>query len=161
MRVANYVKMATIMTRKETLNDESNPDPGLLDALVPVVFVTTAILNKVGAENDLSLTLIRVLGILWDRRPRMAELADYLGLEKQTMSGLVARAEARGLVARAPNGLDGRATDVFLTKEGAKLVKRLRLQIQQAMTPLTEQLSASDQLLLRDLLHRMLDNPRT
>lgn len=29
---------------------------------------------------------VRVLGILWDRRPRMTELADYLGLEKQTMS---------------------------------------------------------------------------
>jgi len=26
----------------------------------------------------------------------MAELADYLGLEKQTMSGLIARAEKRG-----------------------------------------------------------------
>ncbi|MCF6689896.1 MarR family transcriptional regulator [Raoultella terrigena] len=133
------------------------PGEGLADALVPTAFVTMAILNKIGAENDLSLTLIRVLGILWDRRPRMTELADYLGLEKQTMSGLVARAEKKGLVARAPNAEDGRATDVFLTSEGAKLVKRLHAQTQQALAPLIEQLSAADQQSLQALLRRMLE----
>jgi len=129
----------------------------LLDALVPTAFVTMAVLNKIGAENDLSLTLIRVLGILWDRRPRMTQLADHLGLEKQTMSGLIARAEKKGLVARAPNEEDGRAVDVFLTSEGAKLFKRLRSQMQQALTPLTEQLSPSDQQILQELLQRMLE----
>jgi len=132
-------------------------DEGLADALVATAFVTMAVINKIGAENDLSLSLIRVLGILWDRRPRMAELADYLGLEKQTMSGLIARAEKRGLVARAPNEEDGRATDVFLTSDGAKLVKRLRVQGQQALAPIIEQLSASDQQLLQKLLQRMFE----
>lgn len=130
---------------------------GLTDALVPTAFVTMALLNKIGAENDLSLTLLRVLGILWDRRPRMTELADYLGLEKQTMSGLIARAEKRGLVARAANVADGRATDVFLTGEGAKLVQRLHAQMQASLAPLTSRLSAADQQLLQDLLERMLD----
>lgn len=130
---------------------------GLADALVTTSFVTMAVITKIGAENDLSLTLIRVLGILWDRRPRMTELADYLGLEKQTMSGLIARAEKRGLVARAPNEEDGRATDVFLTSDGAKLVKRLRVQGQQALAPIIEELSPSDQQLLQALLMRMLE----
>lgn len=133
-------------------------DEGLADALVTTAFVTMAVINKIGAENDLSLSLIRVLGILWDRRPRMTELADHLGLEKQTMSGLIARAEKRGLVARAPNEEDGRATDVFLTSDGAKLVKRLRVQGQQALTPIIEQLSASDQQLLQKLLQRLFEN---
>uniref|UniRef100_UPI0028B0C1E0 MarR family winged helix-turn-helix transcriptional regulator n=1 Tax=Stenotrophomonas sp. TaxID=69392 RepID=UPI0028B0C1E0 len=137
------------------------PGEGLADALVPTAFVTMAVLNKIGAENDLSLTLIRVLGILLDRRPRMAELADYLGLERQTMSGLIARAEKKGLVARAPNAEDGRATDVFLTSEGAKLVKRLHAQTQQALVPLTEQLSASDQRQLQELLQRMLESRKS
>ena len=130
-------------------------DEGLADALVTTAFVTMAVINKIGAENDLSLSLIRVLGILWDRRPRMTELADYLGLEKQTMSGLIARAEKRGLVARAPNEEDGRATDVFLTSDGAKLVKRLHVQGRDALAPIIEQLSASDQQLLQKLLQRM------
>jgi DNA-binding MarR family transcriptional regulator len=129
---------------------------GLTDALVPTAFVTMALLNKIGAENDLSLTLLRVLGILWDRRPRMTELAEHLGLEKQTMSGLIARAEKRGLVGRATNVTDGRATDVFLTDEGAQLVQRLHAQMQEALAPLTGRLSAADQRLLQDLLERML-----
>lgn len=141
---------------KKSVKQAPASDDGLADALVTTAFVTMAVINKIGAENDLSLSLIRVLGILWDRRPRMTELADYLGLEKQTMSGLIARAEKRGLVARAPNEEDGRATDVFLTSDGAKLVKRLRVQGQQALTPIIEQLSASDQQLLQDLLLRML-----
>ncbi|MGB6241008.1 MAG: MarR family transcriptional regulator [Castellaniella sp.] len=133
-------------------------DEGLADVLVPTAFVTMAVLNKLGAENDLSLTLMRVLGILWDRRPRMSELADYLGLEKQTMSGLIARAEKKGLVARAPNTEDGRATDVFLTDAGAELVKRLQAQTQLALAPLTEQLGASDRQQLQTLLQRMLES---
>lgn len=142
---------------KKSVKQAPASDDGLADALVTTAFVTMAVINKIGAENDLSLSLIRVLGILWDRRPRMTELADYLGLEKQTMSGLIARAEKRGLVARAPNEEDGRATDVFLTSDGAKLVKRLHVQGKQALAPIIEQLSASDQQLLLKLLQRMLE----
>lgn len=145
------------MKKQRSMKQASAPDEGLADALVTTSFVTMAVINKIGAENDLSLSLIRVLGILSDRRPRMTELADYLGLEKQTMSGLIARAEKRGLVARAPNEEDGRATDVFLTNDGSKLVKRLHVQGKQALAPLIEQLSASDQQLLQQLLQRMLE----
>lgn len=149
------------MKKQKSMKQSPLPDEGLADALVPTAFVTMAVLNKIGAENDLSLTLIRVLGILLDRRPRMAELADYLGLERQTMSGLIARAEKRGLVARAPNAEDGRATDVFLTSDGAKLVKRLHAQTQQALAPLTEKLSAADQQSLQTLLLRMLETRKS
>ena len=146
------------MKKQRPKKQASAPDEGLADALVTTSFVTMAVINRIGAENDLSLSLIRVLGILSDRRPRMTELADYLGLEKQTMSGLIARAEKRGLVARAPNEEDGRATDVFLTSDGAKLVKRLHVQGQQALAPLTEQLSASDRKQLQELLQRLLES---
>jgi DNA-binding MarR family transcriptional regulator len=144
------------MEKPISIKTATLPGEGLVDVLVPTAFATMAVLNKIGAENDLSLTLIRVLGILWDRRPRMTELADYLGLEKQTMSGLIARAEKRGLVARAANAQDGRATDVFLTSAGARLVQHLHLQTQQALAPLIERLGTSDQRLLQDLLERMM-----
>ena len=142
------------------MNQRTKPSERLIDALVPTAFVTMAALNKIGADNDLSLTLIRVLGILWDRRLRMAELADRLGLKKSTMTGLINRAEQRGLVERAPNAVDDRAIDVFLTGEGAALVERLRAQGQQELAPLTERLNASDQRLLTDLLWRMLESPK-
>jgi DNA-binding MarR family transcriptional regulator len=106
----------------------------------------------------LSLTQLRVFGILRDRRPRMAALADYLGLEKSTMTGLVDRAEKRGFLARAPSAEDGRATEVFLTNEGFRLVERLYLEVKQALAPLMDQLDRSEQRHLQDLLRRLLDS---
>lgn len=130
---------------------------GLLDALVQASFVTMAVLNKIGAENDLSLTQLRVCGILRDRRPRMAALAAHLGLEKSTMTGLIDRAEKRGLLARAPSAEDGRASEVFLTSEGMKLVERLYLQVKQELAPLMNRLDTSEQRQLQALLRRTLD----
>lgn len=133
------------------------PSEELVDVFVQAAFVTMAVLNKIGAENDLSLTQLRVLGILRDRRPRMASLAEYLGLEKSTMTGLIGRAEKRGIVARSASADDGRAIEVFLTHEGVQIVERLYSQVQQALAPLTGRLSASDQRRLQDLLGRMLE----
>jgi DNA-binding MarR family transcriptional regulator len=99
----------------------SRANAQLVDALVQASFVTMAVLARVGAENDMSLTQMRVLGILRDRRPRMADLAAYLGLEKSTMSGLVDRAEKRGLLRREANRDDARAIDVVLTESGSAL----------------------------------------
>jgi DNA-binding MarR family transcriptional regulator len=129
---------------------------GLVDALVQTAFATMAVLNKVGAENDLSLTQLRVLGILRDRRLRMAALADYLGLEKSTMTGLVDRAEKRGLLERAPSADDGRAVDVFLSRDGAELAERVYAHVRQSLSPLIQKLTLADQRRVQDLLERML-----
>jgi len=127
----------------------------LLDALAQAAFATMAGLSRLAAENELSLTQLRVMGILRDRRLRMIELAGYLGLEKSTMTGLVDRAEKRGLMARAPNREDGRAIDVFLTKEGLELAALIERQWHAAMAPFTARLNASDQRRLQELLERM------
>ena len=128
----------------------------LLDALAQSAFVITAVLNRVGAEHDLSLTQLRVLAILRDRRLRMSELADFLGLSKSTMSGLVDRAEKRGLLEREPNISDSRATDVLLTARGAQLAGPIFTQISDALRPLIDVLGATDQHRLQKLLTRML-----
>ena len=129
---------------------------GLVDALVQAAFATMAVLNKVGADNDLSLTQLRVLAILRDRRLRMTALADYLGLEKSTMTGLVDRAEKRGLLQRAPSASDGRAVDVFLSPEGAELAGRLSTHIARTLSPTTSKLAPPEQRLLQTLLEQML-----
>ena len=56
----------------------SADDQALIDALARTSFVVMAVLNRIGAEHDLSLTQLRVLAILRDRRGRMSDLADYL-----------------------------------------------------------------------------------
>ena len=129
---------------------------GLVDALVQISFVTMAVLSKVGAEHDLSLTQLRVLGILRDRRVRMTRLADYLGLEKSTMTGLVDRAAKRGLLERGPNAHDGRAVDVFLSPAGAALAVRFQPQVRRSLSPLISELGPAEQRQVRTLLERML-----
>jgi DNA-binding MarR family transcriptional regulator len=107
----------------------------LMDALVRTTFQVTGVLTRVGAANDLSLTQLRVFGILRDRRPRVTELAAYLGLDKSTMSGLIDRAERRGLLARDRNPHDGRAVDVFLTPAGHELTRRLYDEVRRTLAP--------------------------
>ncbi|WP_448061180.1 MarR family winged helix-turn-helix transcriptional regulator [Cellulomonas hominis] len=128
----------------------------LVDALVQTAFATMAVLNKVGAEHDLSLTQLRVIAILRDRRLRMTALAAYLGLERSTMSGLVDRAEKRGLVERAPGASDGRAVEVFLSPGGLELAERLHTRIGRSLAPLTDALDHADRRRLQALLEQML-----
>lgn len=129
-------------------------DDALEDALVRTSFRVMAVLTRIGSEHDLSLTQLRVLGLLRDRRPRMSELATFLGLDKSTMSGLVERAERRGLMARGRSPEDGRAVDVFITPEGRDLAERVQEEIRAALAPFTDRLRAAD----RHLLTRLLDS---
>jgi DNA-binding MarR family transcriptional regulator len=128
----------------------------LISALVRASFATTAVLSRVAAEHDLSLTQLRVLAILRDRRVRMSELADYLGLDKSTISGLVDRAEKRGLLQRAPNPADGRATDVFLTAKGMQLAALGEGKIARSLSPMTGKLTRAETLRLTALLEHVL-----
>jgi DNA-binding MarR family transcriptional regulator len=144
------------MTSQPAVRARAIEQDGLVDALVQAAFATMAVLNKVGAENDLSLTQLRVLAILRDRRLRMTALADYLGLEKSTMTGLVDRAGKRGLLERAPSRTDGRAVDVFLSPDGAELAERLYAEVGRSLSAMTNELIPADQGRLRALLERML-----
>ncbi len=145
-----------MVTSQPTGRARAIEQDGLVDALVHAAFMTMAVLNKVGADNDLSLTQLRVLAILRDRRVRMTALADYLGLEKSTMTGLVDRAEKRGLLERAPNASDGRAVDVFLSSDGAEFAERLYAHIRRSLSPMTSELAPAEQRRLQTLLERML-----
>jgi DNA-binding MarR family transcriptional regulator len=135
------------------------PEPapeGLADLLAHATFVTMAALTRVAAENDLSLTQLRVLAILRDRRGTMSALAAHLGLDKSTVTGLVDRAQRRGLLARAPNAGDGRATDVFLTPAGRAFAAGVQARTAEALSALTDRLSPADRRRLHTLLARML-----
>ncbi|GLZ14116.1 hypothetical protein Acsp04_43510 [Actinomadura sp. NBRC 104425] len=127
-------------------------DDALEDALVRTSFRVAAMLTRIGAEHDLSLTQLRLLGILRDRRPRMTELAAFLGLDKSTLSGLVERAERRGLVARGRSPEDRRVVDVSITPKGRELAERIQQEIRAALAPFTSRLSADDRHLLTQLL---------
>jgi DNA-binding MarR family transcriptional regulator len=137
--------------------ERADPDgEALVDALAQSTFVVMGALTRIGAAHDLSLTQLRVLGILRDRRARVTELADFLGLEKSTMSGLVDRAERRGLLERGKNPEDGRAVDVFMTAAGRELAERVHIEVRRALAPTTSRLDTKERHTLTRLLERML-----
>jgi MarR family transcriptional regulator, lower aerobic nicotinate degradation pathway regulator len=127
----------------------------LRDGLVQVSFAVTAVLSRVAAEQDLSLTQLRVLGILRDREPTMAELATYLGLERSTVSGLIDRAGQRGLVQKSTDPADGRSVRVSLTAEASSLAPRIIAEVGELMAPMIDRLSVSEQHRLTALLDKV------
>ncbi|WNI14539.1 MarR family winged helix-turn-helix transcriptional regulator [Actinacidiphila sp. ITFR-21] len=99
------------------------PDLGIVDSLARLSFLVQAVLGGVAADHGLSVVQLRLLGALRDREPGMRELARHLGLDKSSMTGLVTRAERRGLVRRAPAPHDGRVARVSLTEQGSELAR--------------------------------------
>jgi DNA-binding MarR family transcriptional regulator len=73
------------------------------------------------ATSEFSVTAVSVLGRLRDDGPqRITALADAEHVAQPTMTNLVGRLEARGLVSRGPDPDDRRAVRVALTDEGAR-----------------------------------------
>jgi DNA-binding MarR family transcriptional regulator len=126
---------------------------------VQASFTVIALLSQVAAEHDLSLTQLRVLAILRDREPKMAELATHLGLERSSVSGLIDRAARRGLVRRDTSSDDGRAIRVSLTPDGRRLASLLTNEIGGLIAPMTCSLSSADKKRLSVLLTRLLESP--
>ncbi|WP_261898851.1 MarR family winged helix-turn-helix transcriptional regulator [Mycobacterium marinum] len=116
-----------------------------------------AVLTEVAAEHDLSLTQLRVLGIMRDREPTMGELASYTGLERSTVSGLIERAAARGLVVKTADENDGRAVRVNLTTGARRLERETTKAIEQRIAPMLGRLSAREQQRLAALLSKTLE----
>jgi DNA-binding MarR family transcriptional regulator len=139
---------------------EAEPVPSdVADSLVLASFTVIALLSRVAAEHDLSLTQLRVLAILRDREPTMAELADYLGLERSSVSGLIDRAVKRGLVRRDASEDDGRAVRVSLTPDGRRLASAGAQEIGELLEPMTGHLSQAERNRLSLLLGKLLSPP--
>ncbi|WP_328648709.1 MarR family transcriptional regulator [Amycolatopsis sp. NBC_00348] len=134
---------------------EPGPDE-VLDHLVQVSFTVMALLSRAAAAHDLSLTQLRALAILRDRTPKMAELADYLGLDRSSVTGLIDRAVKRGLVRREASEDDGRAVRVGLTEEAQRLARKLEAEVAGLLAPLTRDLTPAERTRLGTLLGRML-----
>ncbi len=75
----------------------------------------------------------------------MTDLKDHLALEKSSVSGLIDRAEDRGLVARTTGHADGRAVRVRLTEQGAELATRFADEVYAELERLLASLSDPDQ----------------
>lgn len=107
-------------------------------------FAVQEVLGEIAAGHELSITQLRLLGILRDREAAMLDLARHLKLEKSSVTGLIDRAQRRGLVSRATAPHDGRAIYVRLTGEGRRLAEQITAEANEALSRLLDALPARD-----------------
>jgi DNA-binding MarR family transcriptional regulator len=103
------------------------------------------ILARVAARHGFSVTQVRLFGSLRGREPAMSDIKEHLALEKSSVSGLIDRAERRGLVARTTGHPDGRAVHVRLTEHGAELAARFAAEVYAELETLLAPLSDREQ----------------
>lgn len=87
-------------------------------ALIRLSLAVQYVLQDLSRQHDLTPQQSVLLSSLLERPVGMAELSDRLHVEKSTLTGLVDRAERRGLVHRTPDPCDRRALRVALTTDG-------------------------------------------
>jgi DNA-binding MarR family transcriptional regulator len=116
-------------------------DLGIVDGLVQLSALVQAVLAGVAGRLELSVLQARLIGVLRDREPTMAELGRLLDLDKSSTTGLIDRAVQRGLVRRVAVPEDGRSFRVVLTDESVELVKTLTAEVTSQIGALTDDLS--------------------
>jgi DNA-binding MarR family transcriptional regulator len=129
-----------------------------VDALAQLSFLVQNALVEIAGQHDLSIIQMRLLGVLRDRRPTMNELGRLLGLDKSSISGLVDRAQRRGLVIRTPGQTDRRVFQVSLTDAGRDLAGRATGQFAERMATLIDPLPPGDRRTLAELAARIVTN---
>ncbi len=127
-----------------------------VDGLAQLSFLIQNALARRAAEHGLSLIQTRLLGVLRDRKPTMNELAKLLELDKSSITGLIDRAERRGLVERAPSVADRRAVLVGLTDQGRSLVSQVSTRFEADVATIASCLSTSESEALSQLVSRVL-----
>jgi DNA-binding MarR family transcriptional regulator len=128
-----------------TSSDEPpGQDLGLVDGLAQLSFLVQSALAETAGKHDLSIIQMRLLGVLRDREPTMNALGRHLGLDKSSISGLVDRAQRRGLVSRTVSAIDRRAIHVSLTETGRRLAGQCATEFAERIATLAAGLPRTD-----------------
>jgi DNA-binding MarR family transcriptional regulator len=130
-------------------------DLGLVDALAQLSFLVQGVLTEIARKHDLSIVQTRLLGVLRDRELTMHELGRHLGLDKSSITGLVDRAQRRGLVIRSVSAADRRAFHVLITDAGRQLTEQVAARFTERIEMLVTGLPDADRQRLSQLATRI------
>jgi DNA-binding MarR family transcriptional regulator len=117
---------------------------GAASGLVRLTFLVQNLYAEVGRGCDLTVAQAQMLCSLTDESLGMAELSGVLGLERSSLTGLVDRAEHRGLVVREGDPRDRRVVKVTLTPAGADAVHKFHQQLTERLEELLQDLPATE-----------------
>lgn len=125
---------------------------GVVGAMTSLAFALLRCMEGIAAEKGISLIQARLLVNVLDRRPMMSELARQLHMEPSSMTGLVMRAEAHGLLTRRKEGVQ---TRVHLTEAGLEVAEGLVQRVIEEITERSASLTVDECLLLEDFVSRI------
>ncbi|MFC5747292.1 MarR family winged helix-turn-helix transcriptional regulator [Actinomadura rugatobispora] len=122
-------------------------DPADMDVATGLVQLTSlvqGIYAAVSARHDLTPAQAKLLCVLLDGPRGMADLARCFGVEKAALTGLMDRAERRGLAQRAPVPGDRRALQAVLTRTGRQAATAFHAEVSAELAHLTAPLNPAD-----------------
>jgi DNA-binding MarR family transcriptional regulator len=113
-------------------------------SLVQLSGLVQGVYARVSECHDLTPVQAKLLCILLDGPRGMAELARCLGVEKAALTGLMDRAERRGLARRSSVPGDRRALQVTLTATGRRAAVAFQAEVSAELKALIAPLRAED-----------------
>jgi DNA-binding MarR family transcriptional regulator len=120
------------------------PEADVAGGLLQLTGLVQAIYACVSERHDLTPVQARLLCVLLDGPRGMAELAHCFGVEKAALTGLMDRAERRGLARRSPVPGDRRALQATLTDAGRRAAAAFHTELGAELSRLVAPLAPPD-----------------
>lgn len=131
--------------------------PDIVSALIQLSGVVQGIYTCVSDSHELTPAQARLACALLDGPRGMAELGQFLGVEKAAMTGLMDRVERRGLAGRSTVEGDRRALRVTLTDEGRDIAAAFHAELGAELGLLVAHLPPEDTAHLRRTIAGIID----
>jgi DNA-binding MarR family transcriptional regulator len=119
-------------------------DTDVSSGLIQLTALVQAIYARVSERHELTPVQARLLCVLLEGPRGMAELAGCFGVEKAALTGLMDRAERRGLARRSAVPGDRRALQVTLTDAGRQAAAAFHAAVGEELSGLTASLAPAD-----------------
>ena len=128
----------------ESYRTGAGDDLDAADGLIQLCRLVQGIHARISERHDLTPVQARLICVLAFGPRGMAELAQCFGVEKATLTGVVDRAEQRGLVRRSPVPGDRRALHVTLTDTGRRAAIAFHAEATEQLNHLLSSLPSRD-----------------
>jgi DNA-binding MarR family transcriptional regulator len=129
--------------------------------LVQLTSLVQGIYARVSERHDLTPVQAKLLCVLLGAPRGMAELAHCFGVEKAALTGLMDRAERRGLAQRSPVPGDRRALQVTLTDAGQRAAAAFHAEVSAELSRLISPLAPQDREHFRRAMAQIIASCRT
>jgi DNA-binding MarR family transcriptional regulator len=139
----------------------AGPNLDVAAALIQLTTVVQGIYARVSEQHDLTPVQAKLLCVLLDGPRGMAELANCFGVEKAALTGLMDRAERRGLARRSPVPGDRRALQVTLTDAGHQAAAAFQAEVSAELCRLAAPLAPGDREHFRSTMAGIIADCRT